>query len=560
MDLRLLTEQPSTAERSAIDALLGSPEPADGRAVVGGHAVRARRHLLLPALHALQDASGAITRGGVAYVSERLSIPPTDVFGVASFYELFEVDGPGGATARPCDDIVCMGRGPAPDTGGAHVEPSACLGQCDRGPVVLHHEPGSGYSVATAESEGPVRQPRSELRLLRRVGEIDPTSLDDYLDAGGFAALAKAREMGGEAVVAELEASGLRGRGGAAFPVGRKWDGVRRAAGDKVVIANGDESEPGTFKDRVLMEGDPFAVIEALALFGFVTGAEEGFIYVRGEYPTAAERLEAAIAAANERDLLGMTIEVRRGAGAYVCGEETALFASIEGFRGEPRQKPPFPNEAGVFGRPTGINNIETLVTVLEVLRLGGTAFAELGTDGSTGPKLFCVSGDVERPGVYEVEFGATSRDLLALAGGVAEGKGLGAVLLGGAAGVFTGEDGLDVPLTFEDTRAAGLTIGAGALIVFDETTDFEPVVERIAKFFSDESCGQCVPCRVGTVRQGESLQRMFANPASTPVEVQLLGDLALAMDDSSICGLGRTASLAVLSAIDLGLVGGVRG
>lgn len=308
------------------------------------------------------------------------------------------------------------------------------------------------------------------------------------------------------------------------------------------------------------MEDDPFAVVEALALFGFVTGAKEGFIYVRGEYPTAAARLEAAVAAAGERGLLDLAIEVRRGAGAYICGEETALFASIEGFRGEPRQKPPFPNEAGVFGRPTGINNIETLVTVLEVLRIGGATFAELGTEGSTGPKLFCVSGDVDRPGVYEVEFGATGRDLLDLAGGVAAGRALGAVLFGGAAGVFGGDDALDVPLTFEDTRAARLTIGAGALIVFDDTTDFEPVVERIARFFSDESCGQCVPCRVGTVRQGESLQRMFSNPASTPLEVRLLGDLAKAMDDSSICGLGRTASLAVRSAIDLGLVGAAHG
>ncbi|NND85417.1 MAG: NADH-quinone oxidoreductase subunit E, partial [Acidimicrobiia bacterium] len=344
--------------------------------------------------------------------------------------------------------------------------------------------------------------------------------------------------------------------GGAAFPVAVNWDGVRRAGGPSLVIANGDESEPGTFKDRMLMEGDPFAVVEALAVFGLATGAERGYLYVRGEYPTAAERLEAAVDAATNAGLIDLPIEVRRGAGAYVCGEETALFASIEGLRGEPRQKPPFPNEAGVFGRPTGINNIETLVVALEALRMGGDAFADLGTADSTGPKLFCVSGDVNRPGVYEVPFGATGRELLALAGGMRGDRPMGAVLLGGAAGVFGDDAALDVPLTFEHTRAAGLTLGAGAVVFFDDATDFDWVLQRIARFFREESCGQCAPCRIGTVRQEEALGRLFSDPERRTLELPLLKDLAVGMDETSICGLGRTASWAVQSALELGLVG----
>jgi NADH-quinone oxidoreductase subunit F len=249
---------------------------------------------------------------------------------------------------------------------------------------------------------------------------------------------------------------------------------------------------------------------------------------------------------------------VRRGAGAYICGEETALFASIEGHRGEPRQKPPFPTESGVFGKPTGINNIETLLAALEVVAAGGEAFAGIGTEQSTGPKLFCVSGAVARPGVYEVQFGTTLGELLDLAGGVREGRDLGAVLMGGAAGVFADSSALEVPLTFEDTRAAGTTLGSGSIIVFDDQTDFGPVLRRIAQFFRDESCGQCVPCRVGTVRQEEALARLSAGqPLGTVVEERRrLDDLALVMTDASICGLGQTAASAVQSAMRLGLSG----
>jgi NADH-quinone oxidoreductase subunit F len=326
-------------------------------------------------------------------------------------------------------------------------------------------------------------------------------------------------------------------------------------------VCNADESEPGTFKDRVLIEGDPFAVVESMTIAAFATGASQGYLYIRGEYPEAEARIRGAIAAARDANLLGgdilgsgfaFDIEVRRGAGAYICGEETALFESIEGKRGEPRNKPPFPVEVGLFGKPTVVNNVETLVNVPIILEMGGEAYAQIGTEGSTGPRLFCLSGHVEKPGVYEVEFGATLGELIALAGGVEGERGIKAILLGGAAGVFVGPDSLDMPLTFEATRAAGATLGSGVIMVFDETVDLVDTLRRIARFFRDESCGQCVPCRVGSVRQEELLARLAAGSRvrSRDEELVLLREVGQAMRDASICGLGQTASSAIESVL----------
>jgi NADH-quinone oxidoreductase subunit F len=579
MDLVTMAARPTDVERDAVDAVVGPPPPANDRVVFGGHAARQMRRLLLPALHAVQDATGSVSRGALGYISERLTVPPAEAYGVATFYALFRADEPGGASIHVCDDIVCAQSGAeelclALDDGEVDYVRSPCLGQCDRAPAVMYHQPGAGYGIRAPSLPETVAtpvfddlppvvlgQPGHDLTLLRRVGLVDPSSLDSYRDHGGFAALGRAREIGAERVIAELKESNLRGRGGAAFPIGVKWEGVRNAPGpEKYVIANGDESEPGTFKDRLVMEGDPFAVVEAMAIYALVTGATHGFIYVRGEYPTAESRLRSAVAQTGEAGLLpdGLTLEVRRGAGAYICGEETALFASIEGLRGEPRQKPPFPTEAGVFGKPTGINNIETLLAAVEVVAKGPQAFAAVGTDQSSGPKLFCVSGAVSRPGVYEVPYGTTLGELIDLAGGVPTGRRLGAVLMGGAAGVFVGAEALATRLTFEDTRAAGTTLGSGSFVVFDDETDFGRVLRRIARFFRDESCGQCVPCRIGTVRQEESLARLDAGrPLGTVAdELRLLGDLASVMTDASICGLGQTASSAIQSAIELGLAG----
>ncbi len=339
---------------------------------------------------------------------------------------------------------------------------------------------------------------------------------------------------------------------------GRPWR--RRHARPHYVVCNADESEPGTFKDRALLEGDPFAVVEGTTIAGFATGSERGYLYVRGEYPLAARRLGLAIAAARAAGLLGENImnsefafdlELRIGAGAYICGEETALFNSIEGKRGEPRNKPPFPVQAGLFGKPTVVNNVETLVNIPVILASGGEAYSRIGTPGSSGPKLFCVSGNVARPGVYEVDFGVSLRSLIALAGGVPDGKSIRAVLLGGAAGTFVGPDKLDLPLSFEEARAAGASLGSGVVFVLDESIDLGDILVRIAAFFRDESCGQCVPCRVGTVRQEELVRRLRSGRpiGSRAQEMTLLEEIGQVMRDASICGLGQTASNAIESA-----------
>jgi len=358
-----------------------------------------------------------------------------------------------------------------------------------------------------------------------------------------------------------VKASGLRGRGGAGFPTGMKWGFIPKEAKQKYLVVNADESEPGTFKDRVLMEGDPYSLVEAMIVAGFATGCERGYLYIRGEYPLATGLLENAIRRCYERGFLGadvlgsglrFDIELRRGAGAYICGEETALLNSIEGQRGEPRNKPPFPTQVGLFGQPTAINNVETLVNVLPILIEGGKAFASVGTERSTGPKLFCLSGHVKRPGVYEVPFGVTLRELLDWAGGIGGTGRLQAVLLGGAAGAFITPDQIDVPLTFEGTRAIGAALGSGVVMPFDDTVDLRQVLRRIAQFFRDESCGQCVPCRVGTVRQEEVLHRLASDRpfGSVEQELSLLRELGQVMRDASICGLGQTASGAIESAL----------
>jgi NADH-quinone oxidoreductase subunit F len=397
--------------------------------------------------------------------------------------------------------------------------------------------------------------------LLARCGVIDPTSLDEYEAHGGLEALRRAIAMGSEWAIEQITRSGLAGRGGAAFPTGRKWAAVRAASGaPKYVVLNADESEPGTFSNRKLLEEDPFASVEAMAIAGLAVGSRMGYAYIRGEYALAARRLDAAIGTARVRGILGTDVlgsgqsfefEIRRGGGAYICGEETALFNSLEGLRGEPRSKPPFPVSVGLFRKPTLINNVETLVNVLPILRMGGEEYAKIGAPTMTGTKLFCLSGHIANPGVYEVAGGATLRELIKLAGGVPHGRSLQAVLLGGAAGAFVPPEHFDMPLVPGALAPHGLTIGSGAVIVFDDTVDMWEVVRLTAEFFAEESCGQCVPCRVGTKRQVEILHRVVAGRAR-PGDAALLRELGAAMTDASICGLGQTAAGAVLSALDL--------
>jgi NADH-quinone oxidoreductase subunit F len=540
-DLRLLTAEPSDAERTAIDGVLGAAPEANGHRIA--RADRESRHLLLPALRAAQRRVGWVSEGALGYASRRLAVPPAEAYGVATFYALLALDERPADVTHVCTDLACALKGAAVGPG-EHASP--CLGLCERAPAKYRTVAGPEPFEEQLPAVSPPLPQREGLRLLRRIAAgLDPTSLDAYVATGGFEALARARELGPDAVIAEVTESKLLGRGGAAFPTGVKWRAVRdQAEPTRYVVCNADESEPGTFKDRVLMESDPFALVESLAIAGFATDARKGFIYIRAEYPLAHARVQNAIDASAAL-LDGFEIELRIGAGAYVCGEETALFQSIEGKRGEPRNKPPFPVEVGLFGKPTAVNNVETLFNVLEVLRLGGAEYARTGTEGSAGTRLFCVSGCVDRPGLYELPFGATLRELLELAGTAS----VKAVLLGGAAGAFVGPDQLDLRLTHEDTRAAGATLGSGVVIVYDEDADLVAALLRIAEFFRDESCGQCVPCRVGTVRQEEALRRLAAGRPHTD-ELQTLAELAQVMRDASICGLGQTAANAVASAI----------
>jgi NADH-quinone oxidoreductase subunit F len=540
MDLRFPLAEPTDAEREAIDAVVGAAA-ANGNRVA--RADRERRHLLLPALRAAQRRVGWVSEGALGYASRRLSVPPAEAYGVATFYALLSLEERPADVTHVCTDLACALKG-ATVGPGEHASP--CLGLCERAPARYRTVAGPEPFEEQLPAEAPPLPQREGLRLLRRIADgVDPTSLDAYVASGGFEALARARELGPDAVIAEVAESKLLGRGGAAFPTGVKWRAVRdQPEPTRYVVCNADESEPGTFKDRVLMESDPFALVESLAIAAYATGARKGFIYIRAEYPLAHARVQNAIdASAGYLD--GLELELRIGAGAYVCGEETALFQSIEGKRGEPRNKPPFPVEVGLFGKPTAVNNVETLFNVLEVLRLGGAAYAETGTEGSAGTRLFCVSGCVERPGLYELPFGATLRELLELAGTGS----VKAVLLGGAAGAFVGPGQLDLRLTHEDTRAAGATLGSGVVIVYDEDADLVGALLRIAEFFRDESCGQCVPCRVGTVRQEEALKRLASRRPHVG-ELQTLAELAQVMRDASICGLGQTAANAVASAI----------
>ncbi len=603
MDLRPIPVEASPAERDAIDRACDAAEL--GAAGPPVDAAKLRRSLLLPVLLAVQERIGWISPGALGHVCRRLEVPPAEGYAVASFYALLALGQRPANFAHVCDDVVCQTAGAerlcedlrqrlGPAFAPAHrAEPGAprptsaarwgrspCLGLCDQAPAALvtladvQRPRACAFGAATVAriesalaGDFPVAAPsrtggQGERVQLARAGSAAPASFEAYRDRGGARALQQALERGAPAVLRELQDGKLVGRGGAAFPTARKWEAVRNApAQPHFVVCNADESEPGTFKDRVLLEEDPLRVIEALVLAGFVTGSCRGYLYLRGEYPRAAERLQAALLEARRGGMLGASVlggafgfdvELRRGAGAYICGEETALCASIEGYRGEPRTKPPFPVEVGLFGKPTAINNVETLVAAADLVQHGARALSRCGTPDSPGTKLFCVSGAIERPGVYEVPFGTPLRALIALAGGVTPGRKLAAVLLGGAAGSFVGPEQLDLPLSFEGARKASASLGSGVVFVVPEGQDLLGLLRRIAAFFRDESCGQCVPCRVGTVRQEELLARLArgATHGSPAEELALLSELGQAMRDASICGLGQTASSAIESAL----------
>lgn len=553
----------------------------DIEAILAGFHGRGRE-ALLPVLWRAQAAFGHISPQHVARISHALRIPEADIFGVIGFYTLFHDQPTGRRIIRICTDPVCALAGAdevlhsvcqrlgshegqtTPD-GQYTLEHSPCLGLCDYAPAALVSErsqPDRALPRVTADSllgdwDDSYFSPAGDAHsvMLDPTLQSAPQTLAEY---GDYAALRKAiRELGPDELIAKVENSGLIGRGGAAFPTGLKWKFTRAATGGpKYVVCNADESEPGTFKDRALMEHRPHLMLEGIALAAYAVGANKAYIFIRGEYPHAQAILTRAITEATAQNLLGdailgsafsLDIEIRRGAGAYICGEETALFEAIEGKRGFPRMKPPYPTTYGLFGKPTAANNVETLCAVPLIVTKGADWFKSIGTQGSAGPKLVSASGHIAKPGVYEIAPGMTLRHFLyEVCGGVT--GDLQAVLMGGAAGSFLLPHEIDVRLTFEDLRAAGSTFGSGAVMVFNQTTDLRDVLKRVGRFFQHESCGKCFPCQLGTQRQVEILERLEAPLAG---DRERLLDVGMTMTEASICGLGHTAGMAVMSAIE---------
>ena len=542
------------------------------------------RSQLLPALLDAQSMYGYLPEPVLELVGKYLHVPMAEIHGVIEFYTMLYASPTGKTIVRVCTSPICAQAGGerafkaacshlAVNSDGREgegnylVEKVECLGLCDHAPAALVGDtPIARIDADTPDKwilnpkEAPLGRIGGEPRWLSgRCGVIEPSDIIAFQEHGGFAGLRRAlSEMKPSEVLQEIKASGLVGRGGAAFPTGLKWEYTAATETEmRYVVCNADESEPGTFKDRVLMEGDPFSILEGMTIAAYAIGSQRGFIYVRGEYPRAQRILQEAIEVAQTAGYLGENIlgnefsfdvVVRSGAGAYICGEETALFESIEGKRGYPRLKPPFPTTHGLFGQPTVINNVETLCTAAWIIANGHEAYRSLGTEKSPGTKLFCLSGDVAQPGVYEVPFGTLLKDVLEFAGGV-QGE-LQAVLLGGAAGAFAGPDQLDLPLSFEGMQAAGLALGSGVVMAINQERDLQQTMLSLAHFFAHESCGKCFPCQLGTQRQLEILVKVTEGKASE-ADVRALEDIGFTMTHASLCGLGMTASTAILSALE---------
>jgi NADH:ubiquinone oxidoreductase subunit F (NADH-binding)/NADH:ubiquinone oxidoreductase subunit E len=538
---------------------------------------------ILEILVELQAKHGALNREMLDDVARALEIPASRVYGIASFYSMLEVSEETPKAVPPvirvCDGPVCWlcGGGNASTKKvieAIHpnwkVERTSCLGLCDRAPAVLVGETQAGpvsteegnESLVDAAGEGMdySQARKGEVRvMLANAGMIDPDSLDDALSHGAYQGLQAALTRTPEQVIKEIEDSSLYGRGGAGFPVGKKWRFVASAPQKtKIVVCNADESEPLIFKDRVLIDTNPHQILEGMAIAAYATGADTGYIYIRGEYASQALRLEKAINQAERSGWLGekiaesdfsFKIHVHRGAGAYICGEETALLESLEGRRGEPRVRPPYPPSSGYHKLPTLVNNVESYASVPHVLLHGANWYKNLSNNAAGGTKLYMLSGHVNHPGLFEAPFGLTLRQMIDdFGGGLLAGSKFHFALCGGAAGTIVDENLLDTPIDYS-SAGKGISLGAGAFLICDERVSPVAMVRELLHFFSVESCGKCTPCREGTQHSLELLVRL-ADGNGLKGDLEELITLAEVMQVASFCGLGQSVHLPVKSAL----------
>ncbi len=485
---------------------------------------------------------------------------------------------------------ACAAADPTGDSKGSacKVKAVGCMGLCSAGPLVAVAAPTAGldeaviYRDVTADDAADIMQgaapggtPVERLRIpsdmpffarqhkivLENAGVVDPDSFRGYVAIGGYAAMVRAlSEMTPQEVIAEVTASGLRGRGGGGYPTGLKWSTVAKMPStQKYVICNADEGDPGAFMDRAILESDPHRVLEGMAIAAYAIGASKGYVYVRAEYPLAVERLKTAIRKAKRQGFLGHSVcesqfsfdvEIRLGAGAFVCGEETALMASIEGGRGQPRPRPPYPAEYGLWGHPTLINNVETYANIAPIVDNGGSWFAGVGTDKSKGTKVFALAGTIVNTGLIEVDMGTSLRDIIfEIGGGIPDGKGFKAVQTGGPSGGCVPAEHLDIPVDYDSLKTLGTMMGSGGMIVMDETSNMVDVARFFMEFCMDESCGKCVPCRTGTQQMHGLLDRIAKAEASR-ADLELLEELCEVVQATSLCGLGQTAPNPVMSTL----------
>jgi NADH:ubiquinone oxidoreductase subunit F (NADH-binding)/NADH:ubiquinone oxidoreductase subunit E len=547
---------------------------------------------VLEVLKEIQEANGGLSRENITDTARALGIPPHRAYGIATFYSMLSLEERRNIL-RVCDGPVCWlkrasveGWQKKLEDGEWTVERSSCLGLCDRAPAVLVNDEQAGPATSrnsTKVCEGwrglptDYSEPRKgELRVMTAlIGKIDPDSIEDALSHGGYDGFKSALKREPVAVLSEVETSGLQGRGGAGFPVGRKW---RFVASEKrtprYIVCNADESEPMIFKDRVLIDTNPHQLLEGLLIAGYACGASDAWIYIRGEYEYQARRLENAIAQAEAKNLIGENIQgsgfsfhihVHRGAGAYICGEETALLESLEGKRGEPRLRPPYPPTAGFRGQPTAVNNVESFCAVPHIIRNGAEWWRNLTSDPTPGTKVYMVLGNVKNPGLFEAPFGLTLRQIINdFGGGMVQGSHFNFALCGGAAGTIVPPALMDSHIDYSSGPLKGVTrdikamekrwtqvisMGAGSFLICDQTVSPVALLRELLHFFAAESCGKCTPCRVGTWRSLEILDRMV-NGQGKIGDTDELKTLAALMQDSSFCGLGQSVAIPMKSAL----------